>query len=148
MSRSGLTIWTRPETTTPSNSSSQSYVASACGNISADQLLSAYKGVPAILQLTQDGHGVLVRAAQRLRPALGVEVEDLRPLRVVHLSLVHGLGPRVARVALQVPGVVEDIGEEGLHLGLAAGHDLAQQIAGIPVHEDPAQIEDDGVHAP
>ena len=42
--------------------------------------------------------------------------------------------------------MVEDVGEQGLHLGLAAGHDLSQQIAGVPVHEDPAQIEDDGIH--
>ncbi len=49
-------------------------------------------------------------------------------------------------VASQVPVVVEDLGQDGLHLGLAAGHDLAQEVAGVPVHEDPAQVEDDGVH--
>ena len=88
-----------------------------------------------------------MRAGERLGPAFGVEVEDLRPLWVLHLELLHGLGPRIALVALEVPGVVEDVGEEDLHLGLTAGHDLSQQIARVPVHEDPAQIEDDGIHA-
>ena len=43
--------------------------------------------------------------------------------------------------------MVQDLGQDGLHLRLAAGHDLAQQVAGVPVDEDAPEIEDDGVHA-
>ena len=111
------------------------------------QTVTTAETVGGVLELTQDLDSLFVRAAKGLRPAFGVEVEDLGPLRVVGLVLLHGQSPRVALVALEVPGVVEDIAEQGLHLGLTAGHDLAQEIAGVPVHEDPAQIEDDGVHA-
>ncbi len=42
--------------------------------------------------------------------------------------------------------MVEDVGQDGLHLGLTTGHDIAEQVARVPIHEDPAEVEDDGVH--
>ncbi len=99
-----------------------------------------------LLELSEDRDGRCPGASQGLRPALIVRAEDVRPLRILALKLGDRIRPRIAGVALQVPIVVDDISQDGLHLGLAAGHDLPEQVAGIPIHEDPAQIEDDGIH--
>src|SRR5580704_1320923 len=83
-------------------------------------------------------------ARDHLLPAL-VEGPDLAlPFRVARDELPHGLGEGAAAILLQIPGGRADIREKPLH-ALFVGEEVAVEMAGVPIEEDVADVENDGV---
>ena len=59
--------------------------------------------------------------------------------------LGHRLGHGLARVRLDDPGHGQDLGEESLGRGRVAVERVEVEVAGIPVEEDVADVEQDRV---
>src|SRR4029077_8373083 len=96
------------------------------------------------LQLRQELDAARDFTSDRLVPALVERPNLALPFRMARDELPHGLGEGAAAILLQIPGRRADIRKEPLH-ALFVGEELAVEMAGIPVEQDVADVENDGV---
>src|SRR5262249_49366286 len=98
------------------------------------------------LEIGQHGDRIGDRPGQHLLPAMMVGRDQLAMLRVAGDEQRHRLVPAAAGILLLVPFLRAHRGEEILHCA-SIGEELAVEVARVPVDEDAAEIEDDGLDA-
>jgi hypothetical protein len=116
----------------PSKCSRKPKVSRATGNVSLDQLVRASSLVP--------GHGALDRAAERLGEAVGECGDQVAAMGVLGGERLDRIAPGATGVLGVVPREEADLGEERFDLVL--GHQLPVEVAGVPVDQHPAEVED------
>jgi len=84
----------------------------------------------------------LDRAAEGLRPARAICLDQRALVGEARGQHLDGFGPRPAGILGRVPVLRRDLGKEALH-GCRILEQRAVQVARIPVDEDTAEIEDD-----